>query len=484
MNHERDIERILEAWLEPGPREMPDRTFSAILERVEREPQRRRLGRSPMRFTTMIPMLRLPAAAAVFLVAGLLLAPLLGTGPDEAAPPGASSTSPSTPSKSPAASPSARVVSPAVDPAAIPAEISGRWMAPPRAIEGYPSSDIVALFDLGAGAFRTQVQGSSLESSATAVGPDTLSLVSEGSDPGCPEGDVGTYRWALSDDGLRLTLEAQADDCPVRAEYLTREWWRGRCDASLRSCQGPLPAGRVEAGVFDPRADAADPLRARARAFAYEVPDGWANGSEWLTEYSIVPLSAHEQRLAAPDTRTDQILLLARPVAATLPDAEPCVPVLAEGAGTSIDALAEWVTSRPGITAGTPQEIEIDGHRGLDIDVGFDGQPRHCDIPVPIVPLFASATGFGPDGTWAEDWVSGTWGYALEGFGPRANMDPVRLILLDLDGQPLLVVIDSAPPWEDTEDGGQSLSAGDYRARQAAFVEEAMPIVESFTFPE
>ena len=43
MTRERDIERVLEAWLEPGPSEMPDRVFEAVLDRIEREPQRRTL---------------------------------------------------------------------------------------------------------------------------------------------------------------------------------------------------------------------------------------------------------------------------------------------------------------------------------------------------------------------------------------------------------------------------------------------------------
>ena len=44
MTRERDIERVLEAWLEPGPSVMPDRVFDAVLDRIEREPQRRGSG--------------------------------------------------------------------------------------------------------------------------------------------------------------------------------------------------------------------------------------------------------------------------------------------------------------------------------------------------------------------------------------------------------------------------------------------------------
>ena len=49
MRSDRDLEKVLDAWLAPGPTEMPDRLFFAVLGRVEeasaREKMQDALGR-------------------------------------------------------------------------------------------------------------------------------------------------------------------------------------------------------------------------------------------------------------------------------------------------------------------------------------------------------------------------------------------------------------------------------------------------------
>ena len=64
MTREREIERVLEAWLEPGPSVMPDRVFDAVLDRIEREPQRRGL-RLTRRFHPMTSTLKLVAVTVL-----------------------------------------------------------------------------------------------------------------------------------------------------------------------------------------------------------------------------------------------------------------------------------------------------------------------------------------------------------------------------------------------------------------------------------
>lgn len=74
MTRERDIERVLDAWFEPGPTEMPDRLFDDVLARVDRLPQRRiplTLRFPPM--NSRIRWLTLAAAALVVALAGLAL---------------------------------------------------------------------------------------------------------------------------------------------------------------------------------------------------------------------------------------------------------------------------------------------------------------------------------------------------------------------------------------------------------------------------
>jgi YVTN family beta-propeller protein len=73
MTRERDIERVLQAWLEPGASEMPDRLFDGIVDRIERVPQRR-FAWTTMRFTNMISPLKLAAVVAI------AIAIVVGTG--------------------------------------------------------------------------------------------------------------------------------------------------------------------------------------------------------------------------------------------------------------------------------------------------------------------------------------------------------------------------------------------------------------------
>ena len=70
MTPERDIERILEAWMAQGSSRMPDRLFDAVVDQVERVPQRRG-WRSAPRFPSMQTMLKLTVAAVFALVVGI-----------------------------------------------------------------------------------------------------------------------------------------------------------------------------------------------------------------------------------------------------------------------------------------------------------------------------------------------------------------------------------------------------------------------------
>lgn len=74
MTRERDIGRVLEAWLEPGPTEAPDRILEALVDRIEHVPQRR-LPRAHARFQPMTSVFKLAAAAALLLTIGIVLAP-------------------------------------------------------------------------------------------------------------------------------------------------------------------------------------------------------------------------------------------------------------------------------------------------------------------------------------------------------------------------------------------------------------------------
>jgi len=93
----------------------------------------------------------------------------------------------------------------------------------------------------------------------------------------------------------------------------------------------------------------------------------------------------------------------------------------------------------------------VDAHAAVDV-------PATCYQGTPDFPLFADALAFKATGGW--DTERGSWNAFT-----RAG-DAWRVVVFDLDGQPTLFILDSADP-----------------ADQAAWVEQAMPIVESFEFP-
>jgi hypothetical protein len=85
MTPERDIERVLEAWMAQGSSTMPDRLFDAVVDQIERVPQRR-ARRSLTRFPSMQTMLRVAATAVIVLVIGIGIGQLTPTGPYDSGP--------------------------------------------------------------------------------------------------------------------------------------------------------------------------------------------------------------------------------------------------------------------------------------------------------------------------------------------------------------------------------------------------------------
>jgi hypothetical protein len=99
MTHERDFDRVLEAWLSSGSTEMPDRLFEAVVDRIEDVPQRR-VARAKLRFITMARNVKIAAVLAAAVVISVVgFAVLRGTNQPNVA--GTRSPSPSASEPSP-----------------------------------------------------------------------------------------------------------------------------------------------------------------------------------------------------------------------------------------------------------------------------------------------------------------------------------------------------------------------------------------------
>jgi hypothetical protein len=375
------------------------------------------------------------------------------------------------PASASGASPGPSGAAPGSSPKALPfvaAELQGSWVGDPRTVEGLALDPAYSSFSLSDYTFRLEAiadvgSSASLVSSATTPAPGQLRLQSAVSGTGCAQGDDGLYDWSLSQGGTRLTIEPVSDPCAPRAEVLTGAWTRASCEIDYVSCMGVLPAGTYTSGFFDPRSPGGDAWSARSGALTYDVPEGWANLADWPMAYILGPQAAYEQQRRDSESRVDQVVLWARPAA--MQSDSPCTPVADPSVDRSVDGLLAWLTAHPGLVVSDPEPITIDGNKGqmvdLDLAPTWTGTCADWGDIGPFIPLFADAAGFDEAGAWQNE--SYFWGPG----GTGDASDPIRVILLDLGGQTFAISVDSATP-----DG------------QAALVDQAMPVIEGFTFPE
>ncbi len=281
MNGRTNIERVLDAWLVDGPSVMPDRLFDAVLDRVERTPQRR-LARLHLRLSEMNPRIRLYTVAAAGLIVALVGLYLF----NRSAPNGDVGSS-----ASPAATPTPSAST------AMPAALEGIWIGPPRSLSGLDADAGRALtfesngdFDFAASA---NDPANRIESTVAAAGTDRVTFTSKPADSDCGEGNAGTYTWSLSADGQTLTLAADGTDaCPVRAAAVAGNWELVDCPTAEDNCLGTIAAGTHASQFFDQMIGAGDLWTPRYAAMTYTVPDGWVNVEDWPDFYRLAPAPA------------------------------------------------------------------------------------------------------------------------------------------------------------------------------------------------
>jgi len=433
MNRRRDIERVLDAWLVDGSSHMPERLFEAVLDRVERTPQRRRPW-SILRFPPMTPRLFLTTAAAIVVAVSAVGFAALN-GPSDGAPPGSSPTPSPSPS-SPVASQTGALLD--LGPREIRDYI---WLAEPHGVEelGVEVDMTALIFRGGRLRFETGLTWL-LQSEMRAGVPNELVFTSVESPGGCAVGDVGRYHWSLSPGGTKLLLDHIQDECSSRAAVLPGEWQRSACADPDSWCLGPLEAGSYASQFFDPFVPAGVDPKPRFGALTYEVTTSdWENGHDWALAYQLRPV-------ASPD---DAGIFLFGDVLA-VSEADPCLQASEPTVGRTADEIVEWLTRATGVAATSPEPVTVGGLAGWRLDVAM-----------------------APDWTGTCSWSNGALARPLftdadprDGFHWGLESDTrMRLWLLALpDGRALLVDV-----------------AGD-ASTYAAIVDEATAIVESFEF--
>lgn len=396
MNRQREIDRVLDAWFVDGSSGMPDRLFEAVLDQIERVPQRRRPWTN-LRVPPMTP--RLAAAAVIALVVGTVGFGLLGQPPDPGAVDRTQSPLPSTP-----VGPDLAV------PEVLRYHFHGALPLEPAA----PSGQDRAVIRLGAQSFDyNRVQ---LQSSASAPAPDRIRVVSLRQAGGCAVGDEGTYTWSATPGGTRVTFRLVEDACAARAAVIPGEWLRSVCTDPYAFCPGPLEAGRYSSFSFDPFVRHDGPWRPRSGALTYVLPDEWTILYDQEGEYALAPNGAPEG--SGIFLRSD---------ASVTADVDQCRD--APRVGLRPTDMVAWLARADGVVASDPIQATIGGLSGWVLDVETDAEWT-TTCPIGGEPLQLPTTGPGPR---RPPWS----------LGPDTR---VRLYLLDVDGRMLLVSIEASDP--------------------------------------
>jgi len=449
MTRTRDFDRLARAWLDLMPSEVPDRVVDTVLQAVETTPQVRPPIGAALRRSNLMNRFSLAATATVIVVVAggaLLFNQLQAKRPDAGSP---------VPSSSPAESPAASATG------ALPAALQARWFGSPKAVSGMtPGAGSTVVFSAG-GLAITQSNGQNtahLTATATLVGGQLRVQTGPNIPGGCTSGQAGTYGYSLSPSGETLTIMTSSDDCAVRGAALAGTWWKIDCTAGPdASCLGTMDGGTYGSQYFASIGAPDVPWAPRFGALTFTVPDGWANTADWPNAFSLAP-AADAAAAAAASPGTDpaaEIAIMSNAMAEW--QATPCSQLTDASVRPGVAAYLTWLRTVPGLEVGPATDITIDGRQARSVDLTVPTAPaRLCDgtdalIGYLVSPGWASATGFiGPQ-------------YHAIGVG---NHD--RLILLDVPSGNLVAIV---------------LTTND-ASRFDAFVQQAMPIVQSFQFKD
>jgi hypothetical protein len=350
MSATRDPDRIFRAWLEQMPDEAPDRAIAAVIQATAGAPQVRSWPRvGPWRpQMNRLSLIATTAVVALALVGGAILLTSGGNGPAPA------------PSPSLAPTPTPR---PTVEPVvAFPEELWGLWAAEPGPISGLPSQDkqILALFNWDGG--RDFSVADYLQSDALASNAGEFRLRARDDTHGCASGEVGTYAWQRSANGLFLTVTLVSDPCLLRGTTLTRTWVR---------TLGVANDGRTGMATFG------DP---------YPYMQVTLSSTAWAMD-ALPPIDIH--RINGTDPGRDFIVYV-NPKGL----GEPCStpggqPFALE---PTAEALAAYLEGLPGMGPVTSKPATIDGRLATHI-TSTVGECQDAELALITQPSFPGSNG-------------------------------------------------------------------------------------------
>lgn len=358
---------------------------------------------------------------------------------------GSGSKQPSNPSATTATS-AKPTASDAAAHAPIPSELRSRWMGGHRDVAGVQplagTSIVISEDDFALTQSAESGDRHLLGSSAALVADGRIRLELAADDEACAKGDVGLYSWTLSPSGRTLTVSGGEDNCSTRLAATRGVWWRMACrDPHGIHCLGDLDAGTYASQYVAPRLDPGADWQPVFGGVTYTVPEGWANSADWPNRLNLVPAAEFANVTPEQQEVDAEVLLFTQPVA--LRQGAPCFTGEPDpDVGRTVDDLVAWLGRVPGLETTEPVGIEIDGHPGRRVDLTVDpDQTSKCE---------------------ELEFMKASDGDVVA----IAGKERERLLLLDLgQGDVAGIRIFSRDP-----------------ADFESFVEEAVPVIESFQF--
>jgi hypothetical protein len=392
----------------------------------------------------------LAAAAALIVVVGAVT--ILPRLVSNVGPPGPSSSPPASTATPP---PSTQ---PTQDSSRVPDELMHVWVGAPHDFPGAGKVDALHFeFYFGQVIVHANFGKDLFDSPITVTGPNTLQLT--GLSNGCAIGLVGHYTWSLSRGGTLLHLVADDDACPARSAALAGDWHAANCKDQTDMCWGDLEAGTYPTLFYGPRLDPAKPPTPNYGGVTFTVPDGWAVAGDRTSDFRLLRSSDYaKEGPTGPVGQPTEIEGWIRPTPIQRHNGCTRTPMTGPYSPTGI---VNQLRDIDGLTIGPSEPITIDGHAGLSIDVS----------------LAPTATG----GCVGFDTPSRA--LVMEGVGSAGPVgdEPYFLVISGNTRMRLIFVELSQPAVLLSQTALILVTAPDQTAFDS-FVNEAMPIIESFHF--
>jgi hypothetical protein len=247
----------------------------------------------------------------------------------------------------------------------------------------------------------------------------TFAVRSTSAELGCGLSDEGTYGWTLSPGGSRLSIVTVVDECASRALAIAGTWNRIACRNPEGLCLGPLEAGEVRSGEFDPFGTG------RSGQLVLDVPQGWTNSADFPSNYFLRPTRDvdGDESFDGNDT-VSGIYVWAGVTTAD----DPCAFTGVEDAPSDATSIADALEQLPGLDVTDRSVTTIGGRQAVSLALGLRASwQQSC-------PFIA-------DGSAFHGVVAARSGSAVPFMWGIGETEQMRLFLVDVAPQDTIAII-------------------------------------------